>query len=123
MNYLLAFIGGGIGACGRYWLSAFVYRFVEPVFPYGNLCVNVSGSFLIGFVMAFFEDRFTIMPGLRVFMTIGILGGYTTFSSFSYETVMLIRNGELFFAALNVILSIFLCLLGTYGGLWLGKLV
>ena len=121
--YLIVFIGGGIGAAARYWLSGFVYRFLDPVFPYGNLVVNVTGSFLIGILMALFEERFVVDPMIKVFLTIGILGGFTTFSSFSYETVALLRSGELLFAGLNIILSVSLCLAGTYAGMQLGKLI
>lgn len=123
VGYVLVFLGGGIGAITRYWLSGFVYKFVDPVFPYGNLCVNVSGCFLIGFFMAFFDNRFIVSPHLKIFLTVGMLGGYTTFSSFSYETVMLLRHGEFFFASLNIILSIILCLFGTHLGLSLGKIL
>lgn len=122
-TYLIVFFGGGIGAAARYWLSGFVYRFLDPVFPYGNLVVNVTGSFLIGILMALFEERFVVEPMIKIFMTIGVLGGFTTFSSFSYETVALLRSGELVFAGLNIILSVSLCLAGTYTGMLLGKLI
>ena len=121
--YLIVFFGGGIGAAARYWLSGCVYRFLDPVFPYGNLVVNVTGSFLIGILMALFEERFVVDPMIKVFLTIGVLGGFTTFSSFSYETVALLRSGELLFAGLNIILSVSLCLAGTYAGMLLGKLI
>jgi fluoride exporter len=123
MNYLLTFIGGGIGAAGRYWLSGFVYRFLDPLFPYGNLFVNVSGCFLIGFCMTFFEERFIVNPSLRVFLTVGVLGGFTTFSSFSYETMVLFKAGQSLLAFLNIFASLLLCLLGTYLGMMLGKLL
>ena len=74
MNYVWVFIGGGLGACARYWLSGFVYRFVEPDFPYGVLAVNVLGCLVIGFLMTGFEERFMINPSLRIFLTIGLLG-------------------------------------------------
>lgn len=122
-TYLIVFFGGGIGAAARYWLSGFVYRFLYPVFPYGNLAVNVTGCLLIGLLMALSEHRFTIEPAIKIFLTIGVLGGFTTFSSFSYETIALFRNGEYLFAGLNILLSVSLCLAGTYLGLVLGKLL
>lgn len=122
-QYLIVFLGGGLGAAARYWLSGFVYRFLDPVFPYGNLAVNVTGSFLIGILMTVFEERFAAGPMIKIFLAIGVLGGFTTFSSFSYETVALFRSGELLFAGLNIFLSVSLCLAGTYAGLLLGKFI
>lgn len=123
INYVLVFIGGGIGACLRYWMSGAVYRFLEPTFPYGVLTVNVIGSFLIGFMMIAMEDRFVFNPSLRVFLTIGILGGFTTFSSLSYETISLLRESEFIMAALNISANVFLCLGAAHAGSLLGKLV
>ena len=91
MNALLVFLGGGIGATARYGLQGVVYRVAGTAFPYGTLAVNVLGSLLIGFLMALFEERFIVNPSLRLFLTIGILGGFTTFSSFSYETIAMLR--------------------------------
>jgi CrcB protein len=123
MNYVLVFIGGGLGACARYWLSGFVFRWVEPNFPYGVLIVNILGCLVIGFLMTGFEERFMINPSLRIFLTIGILGGFTTFSSFSYETISLIKDGEFFYASANIGASVILCLTASYFGSVLGKLI
>ena len=122
-NYLFVFLGGGIGASARYWLSGAVYRFLPTDFPYGNLAVNILGSFLIGVLMASFEERFALNPSLRVFLAIGILGGFTTFSSFSYETMALLRDAEMLRATINVAISVLGCLLATYFGLLLGKIL
>lgn len=122
-NYLYVFVGGGLGASIRYWISGLIPRWIGSGFPYANLFINVSGSFLIGLMMTAFEDRFLVNPSLRVFLTIGILGGYTTFSSFSYETIALLNNGEVYRATLFVTLSIGLCLIGTFLGTALGKLL
>ena len=105
-NYVLVFLGGGIGAMGRYWLSGYVYRWLPTTFPYGNIVVNISACFLIGLFMSALQERFVIQPELRVFLTIGILGGYSTFSSFSYETLALLRSGEAVRAALNIGISV-----------------
>lgn len=122
-NYLLVFAGGGIGAAARYWLSGLVYQRLGSEFPSGTLLVNVFGCFLIGFLMSVFEDRFILYPSLRIFLTIGILGGFTTFSGFSFETMALLRDGELFYASANVLLSVVTCLGGTWLGFSLGKIV
>jgi CrcB protein len=121
-NYLLVFVGGGLGAAARYGLQGIVYRFAKTPFPYGTLVVNVTGCLLIGFLMTAFEERFLVNPAVRVFLTIGILGGFTTFSSFSFETIALLRDGEIFLGAMNVAASVLLCLIGTALGVLLGKL-
>jgi CrcB protein len=122
-NYWYVFVGGGLGASVRYWISGLIPRWVDSGFPYANLFINVSGSFLIGLLMTAMEDRFLVSPSLRVFLTIGILGGYTTFSSFSYEAVALLNSGEILRASAFIVLSIGLCLVGTFLGAALGKLV
>src|SRR5512142_713754 len=119
----VVFLGGGVGSALRYWLSGNVYRLVKPTFPYGTLVVNIAGCFLIGFLMAFFEERFVVQPLLRVFLTIGILGGFTTFSTFSYETVALLREGSLTSGLMNMAFSLGGCLLATMLGSVLGKLL
>jgi len=81
-------------------MQGLLYRFVGTDFPYGTAIVNVIGSFLIGLIMTAFEERFLLNPSLRIFLTIGILGGFTTFSSFSYETVMMLRDSEFLYAGM-----------------------
>ena len=122
MNTFLVFLGGGLGAAARYGLQGLVYRMMRTTFPYGTLVVNISGCVLIGFLMTALEERFLVNPAIRVFLTIGILGGFTTFSSFSFETIALLRDGELLLGGLNVLASVFLCLAGTMLGVLLGRL-
>lgn len=119
VNYAVVFVGGGIGAALRYWLTGGVYRFVGADFPYGTLLVNILGCFLIGFMMTFFEERFSVQPTLRVFLTIGVLGGFTTFSTFSYETIALIKEGNALWGTANVVYSVLTCL----GGCWIGSVI
>jgi fluoride exporter len=121
-SYLLVFTGGGIGASARYWLSGAVYRFLPSSFPYGNLFVNITGCFAIGFLMTLMEERFLSEPALRMFLTIGILGGFTTFSSFSYETIALLRDAEILRASINIIASVFGCLAATTIGMFIGRI-
>ncbi len=118
---LLTFIGGGIGASARYWLSGLMYRLIPTGFPIGTLTVNLLGSFLLGLVMELLANRFVADPTLRVFLCIGILGGFTTYSTFSYETIALLRDAQYFYAASNVILTTLLCLVGAWLGLELGQ--
>ena len=121
-NYVLVFVGGGVGAAARYWLSGWVPGKLESDLPVGTLAVNILGCFLIGLLMSAFEERFLAQPSVRIFLTIGILGGFTTFSTFSFETVALIRDGEVLFAMLNVIVSIITCIGGTAMGMYIGRL-
>jgi CrcB protein len=121
-NYVLVFLGGGLGAASRYWLSGWVPGKVESDLPVGTLVVNILGCFLIGLLMSAFEERFLTQPSIRVFLTIGILGGFTTFSTFSFETVALMRDGEILYATLNILVSIVTCVGGTALGMFIGRL-
>lgn len=123
MNILLVFIGGGLGAVARYLLQGGVYRVTGASFPYGTIVVNILGCFVIGLLMSSMEERFLAAPSLRIFLTIGILGGFTTFSSFSYETMALFREGDLLMGGLNVMASMVICLGATWLGLGLGRYV
>lgn len=123
VNIVLVFLGGGIGAAARYWLSGIVYQKMNTDFPYGTLAVNAIGCLLIGILMTAMEERFLAQPSLRVFLTIGILGGFTTFSSFSFETIALLRDGEILYALVNIFTSLFVCLFGTWVGMQIGKLL
>lgn len=120
---LLAGLGGFLGSVCRYWMSTATYRLLGSDFPYGTLAVNILGCLLIGFLMTFFEERFLVNPNLRIFLTIGILGGFTTFSSFSYETVSLLREGSYWMGSANIVGSVMTCLGATWIGAVLGKLM
>ena len=110
-------IGGAIGALLRYWMSIWVYSFAGQGFPYGTLAVNVSGSLLIGFLYILIE-RMGLGIEWRAALLIGLIGAFTTFSSFSLETLNLFEQGEQLKAAMNIVLSVVLCLFAT----WLGIL-
>lgn len=105
-NYLIIGIGGFLGAIARYVVSAWIGQRWGRSFPLGTFAVNVSGSFLIGLLMSLFTERFMVNPQWRLFLTVGFLGAYTTFSTFEYETGSLLRDGEWLVAALNIGLSV-----------------
>jgi CrcB protein len=119
---VLVFVGGGIGATFRYSLQGAVYKLTGTQFPYGTLLVNVLGCLAIGLLMTAFEERFLVNPSLRLFLTIGILGGFTTYSSFSYETVSMLREGNYFAGTANVLYTTLNCLGATWIGTVIGKL-
>ena len=121
MNLLLVILGGGLGSGLRYLLSGAVAARFGESFPWGTLLVNVTGSLAIGIFATFTgpDGRWLIAPGARVFFMVGICGGYTTFSSFSLQTLNLVRDGQWLFAGLNVLGSVALCLVFV----WLGHLL
>jgi len=121
-NLLLIFFGAGFGGVSRYLVSTFVYTFLNRYFPFGTLVVNVSGCLLMGFLFTVLLNRFNeSATALRALLLIGFLGGYTTFSSFSVETISLAENGAWLQAILNILLSVMLCLSASWLGIILGR--
>ncbi|MCI4627072.1 MAG: fluoride efflux transporter CrcB [Candidatus Magnetoovum sp. WYHC-5] len=106
INYLIIGVGGFIGAITRYALATWIGQNWGRSFPLGTFIINVSGSFLIGLIMSLLTDKFTANPYWRLLLVVGFLGAYTTFSTFEYETGTLLKDGELLYAALNVVLSV-----------------
>jgi CrcB protein len=103
MNTLVVGLGGFVGASARYLVGGLVYRVLPETFPYATFLINVTGCFGIGFLAVLAEDRPSFGPGLRLFLMIGVLGGYTTFSTFGYETLALVREGSRAAALVNVL--------------------
>jgi CrcB protein len=119
---LLIALGGAVGSMFRYLISTATYKLIGRDFPYGTLSVNALGCFLIGLLFILLLDRFDdFSDQLRSLLIIGFLGGFTTFSSFSIETINLLENGELYRSLLNIIISIILCLGLTWLGILLGR--
>lgn len=116
--YLYIAIGGALGSVARYAVSGSVARATSEVFPWGTLTVNVTGCFIIGlFAMLTAPDgRIAVAPDFRQFFMVGVCGGYTTFSSFSLQTLVLVRDGDMARAAANVVVSVLLCLVGVWIG-------
>ena len=122
MNQILAIAGGGaVGAVLRYWMSNGIYALSGRGFPYGTLAVNVLGSLLMGFLFVWLLERMVDGVALRAFLLIGLLGGFTTFSTFSLETITLIESGQLFRAVLNALLSVVLCVAAAGLGILMAR--
>jgi len=121
VTYLWISAGGALGTAARFWLSGAVARYLGETFPWGTLLVNVSGSLAIGFFATLTDPggRLLISPTGRQFFMIGICGGYTTFSSFSLQTLKLLQEREWLHAGANVAGSVLLCLMAV----WLGHIL
>lgn len=119
MDYLFVFVGGGIGAALRHWFNGVAAALWGTGYPWGTLFINVSGSLLMGAVVEFAASRSGLPPQLRLFIATGILGGYTTFSTFSLEIGLLHARGEtlaaLAYAAASVVLGVAGFFAGVYG--------
>lgn len=121
VNYIVISIGAAIGGVMRFGLASFVQKRVESFFPYGTLLVNVIGSFALGIIMYYLDDRELLSPQVRLFLTVGLCGGFTTFSTFSYETLNLIRNSQFLLASANVLGNVFICLIAIYAAYIISK--
>jgi len=119
IRYLLVLIGGGTGAMARYAAGSAIMTRFGGTFPLGTLVINVTGSFLIGFLMTMLTERFKLDPNWRLLLVVGFLGGYTTFSSFEWETYSTLRDGARWMGALNVVSSVML----GYAAVWLGAIL
>lgn len=114
--------GGAIGTLARYGVSGFAHKVTESIFPWGTFSVNILGSFLIGLLWGIFESR-NLSNDTRTFVFIGILGGFTTFSSFALETMNLFKAGDTKMALLNIFLNNFLALAFVFAGYFLVRLL
>jgi len=119
MTYLIVFLGGGLGAALRHGVNLLAARVWGIQFPFGTLSVNVMGCVLMGVFAASFAFKGDAPQHWRLFLTTGILGGFTTFSAFSLDAALLFERGDLHLAALYVIGSVLLSMAGLFGGLWL----
>ncbi|MBX3378923.1 MAG: fluoride efflux transporter CrcB [Phycisphaeraceae bacterium] len=113
----LIFIGAGTGGLLRYWLGAAVQNWWGPTFPMGTLLVNISGCLAIGFLAAVWNGPVLVREEIRIAVLVGVLGGYTTFSSFGRETLVLAMGGEWFRAAVYVLASVLISLLAVWVGM------
>lgn len=116
-RFLLICLGGALGTGARYLIAIEAPRLLGTAFPYGTLTVNVVGSFLVGAVMHVGLTTNLLSPELRLMLTTGVLGGFTTYSTFNYETMEYLRQGDFSLAAVNVAVTVLLCLLAGALGL------
>jgi CrcB protein len=122
-RFVLICCGGAVGTGARYLLGGLAVRWLGPEFPYGTLIINVLGSFLIGVVQHVGLSTLWVPDTLRVVLAVGVMGGFTTYSSFSYEAIKLIESGSWLAATAYVALTTLLCLGGCTVGLALGGLL
>jgi len=116
-------IGGGLGSLARHYLSAGVYSVTGPAFPYGILTVNVLGALIMGIVVELGALKLNYSPETRAFLTTGILGGFTTFSTFSLDAALLIERGDWLGALIYMIASVVLSVGALFAGLWFVRVV
>ncbi len=122
IKYILLATGGAIGTILRYSMSGLTYRIVNGVFPWGTIFVNLTGSFAIGLLWGFFEIQ-NISSNMRSFIFIGILGGFTTFSTYALESLNLFRDGEIKLAMTNLLISNICGLLLVFAGFMLSRFI
>src|SRR5450631_2088882 len=124
--YLWVALGGALGSVARFWVNGLVSEKIGATFPWGTLTINVGGSFVIGVIGALAIPEGRMDSQSRVFATqflmVGVCGGYTTFSSFSLQTLSLLREREWLYAGGNVLLSVVLCMIAVWGGWMLGSM-
>ena len=117
MSYLIVFLGGGLGAALRHGVNIASVCAFGTGFPYGTLLINITGSLIMGMVAAYFAFKGDASQNWRLFLTTGILGGYTTFSAFSLDAALLYERGEVSAAAIYVVASVALSIAGLFAGL------
>ena len=116
-------LAGAIGALSRYGVEGFVSERFPGSFPAGTFVINVTGSFVLGFLFVLLTERVAASPALRTSLTVGFVGAYTTFSTFSFETLRLIEDGALRTAAVNVVATLVLGLLAVWAGMTIGRAI
>jgi fluoride exporter len=120
-KYILVGIGGFLGSILRFWMAVYIGQRMGTRFPYGTFIINVSGSFLIGMVMTILTERTHLSPNLRYLVPIGFIGGYTTFSTFEYETLRAVQDGQFTISLVNIALSVAVGFLMVWLGAMVGK--
>lgn len=122
-NVLWISIGAVLGANARYFLSRWAARALSPIFPYGTLIINITGSFIIALFLVWTSERAIVDPRWRMLVVIGFCGAYTTFSSYAFETMYYFQQGHWMLFATNIILNNLLCLAAVLAGAALAKAI
>jgi fluoride exporter len=122
-DFLIISLGAIVGANARYLISRFAAKSLGPVFPYGTLFINVTGSLIVGFFMIWASERVLIDPRWRLLVVIGFCGAFTTFSSYAFETMAYLEQGQWLLLCGNVLSNNVLCLLGALAGMALARVI
>jgi len=123
LKYVMVGIGGFLGAIARFWLGGYVGDRMGSRFPWGTFIINCSGSFVIGFIITLLAERTHWSPNWRYLIPVGFVGAYTTFSTFEYETLRAMQDGNFVIAALNVVLSVVLGFVAVWIGIVAGQAI
>jgi fluoride exporter len=121
LKYVMVGIGGCLGSILRFWLGTYIGSRMGTRFPYGTLVINITGSFLVGLILVLLTAKTHWSPNWRYLIPIGFLGGYTTFSSFEYETLRTIQDGQIGLALLYAAVSVIVGLVAVWGGVMAGR--
>jgi CrcB protein len=121
LKYVMVGVGGCLGSILRFWLGSYIGSKMGTRFPYGTLVINITGSFLIGLVFAVLTARTQWSPNWRYLIPIGFIGGYTTFSSFEYETLRMVQDGQIGMGVLYVAASVVVGFVAVWGGITAGR--
>ncbi|HMK23774.1 MAG TPA: fluoride efflux transporter CrcB [Terriglobales bacterium] len=123
LDFLAISLGAIVGANLRYWMSRSAVRLLGPVFPYGTLSINVLGSFVLGFFLVWTTERVMVDPRWRLLVAVGFCGGYTTFSSYAYETMAYLEQGQWTLMAANFLANNLLACLAVLAGMALARVL
>jgi len=123
LDFLAISLGAIVGANLRYWMSRYAARVLGPVFPYGTLSINVLGSFVLGFFLVWTTERVMVDPRWRLLIAVGFCGGYTTFSSYAYETMVFFEQGQWTLMAANFVANSLLACLAVLAGMALARVL
>ena len=123
LDFLAISLGAIVGANARYWMGRSALRLLGPVFPYGTLAINVLGSFILGFFMIWTTERVIVDPRWRLLVAVGFCGGFTTFSSYAFESVVLMEQGRWLLVGSNFLANNVLALAAALAGMALARLL